>query len=319
MPERLGQRLGRRHPHAQAREQPRADVDRHHAHVRRRRRPPAPKHVLERRASASRRGGGGRPRRARPCTPVGVVRSATADRLGRRLDRHHRARCRRRCSRCPGGPRALQRHRHLARPSPPRRPRPTSVTARRLRAARPGRGHRGRSSPRARSPRAPVRRQVAPLDHGHRALLHQLGQRQVGHLGRASPCGTRRRGSGGAPLCPVIRAAVGARGSAARGRTSGLVTGLGHAERGGEPLGEHRLARAETRRPAARRRPDGTPAPADPPTPAGRRAERPVRATTEPARAHGRPAGHEPLGPDQVGSHLGHHGPAAERRAAAGW
>ena len=136
---------------------------------------------------------------------------------------------------------------------------------------------------------------VAPLDHGHGVLLDQLGQGQIGHLGH-------RAGAVDVGVDQPGHRAPGHSGTGARARRWGSSP-AGHPERGGEPLGEDRLARAE----AADEQHDvaglGTAGPGDPPAArvaAGWRG----RVFTGLFDVWGRPD--QPLGPHQVGPHLGH-------------
>ena len=139
------------------------------------------------------------------------------------------------------------------------------------------------------------RRQLAPLDERDRVLLDQLGQGQVGHLvQRARPVDV---GVDEQPDRAALAAAVLAHQREGR---------AGHRARAppGRPRspGRRPSCRPRGRPPAGRRRRAGTAPPGGPPAPGSRRATRSStrRASSRAIRRH------EPLGPDEVGPHLGH-------------
>ena len=138
-------------------------------------------------------------------------------------------------------------------------------------------------------------RQLAPLDQGHRVLLDQLGQGQIDHLvQRAGPVDV---GVDEQPDRAALPAAVlahqGEGGAGHRAR---------HAERGGEALGEDRLARAEV---AHQQNDVAGPAQCRHPARQHPWSPRATRSSTSPARSRSIRR-HEALGPDEVGPHLGH-------------
>ena len=192
------QALGRGHPDPQPGEQARADVHGHRLEVGQRPRRPARSTwaMAGARDSACRRRPVAQARGAGP-VPVG---HRHPDQLGGRLDPEHDHRRpaapamadptpRRRAQRVPPPPTVIRRA-----SSPPTSASATGSLGARRPPARPGRqDHPERVGPEHRCGH------VAPLDQGHRAVLDQLGQGQVVHLGQGAPGGRRRRGAARPP------------------------------------------------------------------------------------------------------------------------